>query len=125
MSSKVTGFLILLKALFSTATAGGKAPGYFEPDNGVVWPWHVFAPRSFHSEPLVKSIGNIMTISNVLWFEGVKQLLSNSGPKVIFYNTPFMIETHLLKKPISTILQYVCFEIISNDIIVQLDFWHT
>ena len=62
ISSNVTGFVILLNALLSTATAGGKPPGYVEPNTGCFCAIQLFALGSFHKLPLQLKYENAVRI---------------------------------------------------------------
>lgn len=51
ISSKNTGFLILLNTFLTTSTSGGFPAGYIDPDNGCCSPLQSFE-ADFHSLPL-------------------------------------------------------------------------
>lgn len=53
MSSKCTGFVILLNTCFRTMAASGKPPGYDDPLIGSVSFAQFVTPGSFQSVPLV------------------------------------------------------------------------
>lgn len=53
ISSKCTGFDILLNTFFKTMAASGKPPGYDDPLIGSVSFTQFVTPGSFHSVPLI------------------------------------------------------------------------
>ena len=54
MSSKLTGFSIVLNTLLTIDSPGRLGPGYTDPGTGWVCPKQAFAFGSFHSLPLKK-----------------------------------------------------------------------